>query len=160
MKYKKLCVFFILLFSSMQAASNNKYAEINCSNEDSSKIHEIINTMARHSKISLLIKHKSRLEKLGDEVTHVHPFKFLGVIFSDNSLKKNMKTIYEDYFKKSSFVGALVDRLDFEASKNNIYKYLDGFANEVKKDKKRIKQFVDKKKWNELVEFLVYDEDT
>ena len=155
MKYKKICVFFILFLNSIVA--EDKYDEIKCSNEDSSKIHEIISTMARHSKIKLYLKYKAHLEQLGEEVSHVHPFKFLGIIFSDANLKKDMKEIYEDYFKKSRFIGELIDRLKLESSNNNIYKYLDGFAVEVKKDKKRIKQFIDKKKWYELVEFLVYD---
>ena len=61
--------------------------------------------MGSNGYYSLLKNHKKRLNKIGDELRYLHPFKFLGYIFSNPDLKNHMATIFNDWLLKPNFLG-------------------------------------------------------
>lgn len=125
-----------------------------CTDEDRANIYEIISTVGEKSKLALLF-YQSYLREKGAQITHVHPLKFLAVIFSDAHLKICMYYIWDDYFKRSSFIGDLSDALNREADRDKIYPYLTDFANEVGKPIETVKSYVDVRDWNNMIIFLL-----
>lgn len=130
------------------------YYDLICTDEDRANIHEIVSTVAEKSKVSLLFN-QTYLREKGAAVTHVHPLRFMGVIFSDPYLKTCMFYICNDYWKRSSFVGDLSSALSREADKNNLHIYLNDFAKEVGVPYESLKGFIDNRDWDNLVLFLI-----
>ncbi len=158
-----LSFFFMLLASSGSCAIIKKappkptevgYAELVCTEQDRASIHEIISTVAEKGKLSLLFQ-QSALREKGAQINHVHPMKFLGVIFSDPHLKACMFYIWDDYFKRSNFLSDLSAALDREGDRGKLYPYLADFAKEVGVTLEAIKGHFDTRDWAGLVLFLI-----
>lgn len=140
------------------------YSKLICTEEDKALISELISTLSESSKFSLLMK-QSHLRQLGAQINHVHPFKFLGAIFSNPRLKIGMRNVFDDYFKRSGFMEGLGPSLTREASKNKLIQYLDEFAAEVNVDKNQLRSLFGNKNWSgsdwvtedweKLVRFLI-----
>jgi hypothetical protein len=137
-------------------SENLSYQELPRTQDDEVKIDELITTLGSNGKINLLLYHEKRLRKIGDELRYLHPFKFLGYIFSHPNLKTHMKDVYEDYFKRTNFIKDLSQTLDMYDLRNKVYIYLDNFSSEVNIPQDKIKIYIDKKDWNGLLKFLVY----
>ncbi|NGX56056.1 MAG: hypothetical protein K1060chlam5_00290 [Candidatus Anoxychlamydiales bacterium] len=152
------CSFFakMIKIPKMNTAENLSYQDLPRTLEDETKINELITTLGSHGKIDLLFKHYSRLNKIGDELRYLHPFKFLGYIFSQPNLKNYMKDVFEDYFKRTNFVKDFAKTCDMYDLRNQLYKYLDNFSNEVNVPSEKLKKYVDKKDWKGLLKCLVY----
>jgi hypothetical protein len=110
--------------------------------------------MGSHGKIKLLLKYKKHLEKIGDEITHVHPLKFLGVIYSNPSLKQYMNIVLDDFFKSYNFINGLGSAMEDQLKNSNVYLYLDDFCRDVNADKETVRNYIDKKNWKKLLLFL------
>ncbi len=139
-------------------SKNNKmvtYQELPRTFEDEQKIDDLISTLGIHGKITLLLHHEKRLRKMGDELRYMHPFKFIGYIFSKPDLKEHMRAIFDDYFKRTNFVKDFAQTMDIYDLRNKLMPYLDDFANEVKIAVDKIKPFIDKKDWEGLLRFLI-----
>lgn len=133
------------------------YAELpGNTKEEREKIEKLITLIGSHGKISLLMHHQKEARKLGKELEHVHPLKFLGCIFSNKNLKPYMEDINKDFFKWSNFIKGLSNNLDYELIKNNLIKYLDDFAKEIDIPIEYISPYVENKDWKGLVKFLIY----
>ena len=120
------------------------------------KIIEIMTTMGSHGNMSLLMHHQKRLRKLGKEVEHVHPLKFLGCIFSTPGMRIYMDDIYHSSFKWSNFIKGLSPNFDHELKKVNLLKYLDDFAKEVNIPKEKMIVYFQNRDWEGFVKFLIY----
>ena len=83
----------IFLFLAFVCLSVNSYAQedpydsLKISKVDKEKIEKLITSLGEKGVVSLLLE-KSKIEKLGKDVNHVHPLRFLGTIFSNPYLKK------------------------------------------------------------------------
>jgi len=131
------------------------YAQLPRTVDDEKKIRDLITTMGTNGKISLLLHHEKRLNKIGDELRYLHPFKFLGYIFSNGDLKKYMEIIFDDYFKRINFVKDFSQTMDVYDLKNQLIIYLQGFANEVNISYDRLLPLIKNKNWEEFVKFLI-----
>jgi hypothetical protein len=132
------------------------YAQLPLSDEDREKIIDLITTIGTKGKIDLLLNHKSRLEKLGDEIdAKVHPLKFLAVIFSNPQLKSTMASIRGDYFKWSNFLSGFSKKLNFEYKKGKIQKFLNDFSLEVNASSDELRQLFEKKDWEGFLDYLI-----
>jgi hypothetical protein len=136
------------------AEKNYTYEEIPCTKEEEDKIYEIIHTMGTHGKLSLLMNYQSRLYQLGDEIEHIYPLKFLGIILSNPTLRKDMQVVMNDYFKRKKFIDQLGAKFDKEMIKGKFQKYLPAFANHVDVPLDYLKPFVAKKDWFGFVKFI------
>jgi hypothetical protein len=130
------------------------YAELPCSDEQKACIYEIISTMAEKSKLSLFIN-QSHLKGLGDQISDVHPLKFLSVIFSDPYLKSCMVVIWPDYFKRSEFLEGLGSSFDRETEKGKLYLHKVDFAKDLGVNPDRIQSYFDARDWENLVLYLI-----
>lgn len=132
-----------------------KYHEIPCSDEQKAHIHEIVSTVAETSKISLYFK-QQHLKRLGEEISDVHPLKFLAAIFSSAHLKVHMAYIWNDYFKRTEFMAGLAPSLSQEMDKGNLLIYLDDFAVEVGVKGEELHPYFSTRSWENLVYFLIH----
>ncbi len=132
------------------------YSELPRTKEDEGKIEDLISSLGKHGKVSLLFNHQTRLRKIGDEVRYIHPFKFLGYIFSHENLKKHMVSIFEDYFKRTNFVDGISETFDIYDLSNRLFIYLDDFCSEINISPDEIREFLVNKDWSNLVKYLVY----
>ncbi len=146
---------------SPKEEKNLSYSELPRTQEDEKKIEDLISTMGVHGKITLLLQHEKRLRKIGDELRYLHPFKFLGFIFShrdSNSeldLKKHMAEIFDDYFKRTNFVKDYSQTMDVYVLKNKLNIYINDFANEINVPADKITPFIINKDWEGLLRFLI-----
>lgn len=134
--------------------SELSYQELPCSEQDRAIITEIINTVAETGKLALLLE-QSRLKFLGAQVNHVHPLKFLSVIFSNPTLKNGMPKLFNDYFKRVEFMGGLGPNLEREAEKGKLERYLVDFANDISVNPDAIRPFFVLRDWEGLVRYLM-----
>lgn len=164
---KKWHVFFILIFLLAATSATcsiikkppakpveTAWPELACSEEDRTNIYEIVSTVAEKNKLSLLFQ-QSYLREKGAQINHVHPLKFLGVIFSNPHLKTCMFYIWDDYFKRNSFMADLSAALTREADKGKLHPYLSDFSKEVGVPAEAIKSYFDSRDWENFVLFLI-----
>ena len=117
-------------------------------------IARIITTMSDNSLYKLLWK-KGEMERLGDQIHHVHPLRFLGAIFSKQKLKASMRTVRRSYFKWNGFMNGLNGRMDEEMRNDNIYPHLEGFAEYVNVDVDSVAHYIKRHDWEGLANFLI-----
>ena len=79
------------------------YNRLECSKRDEDVIYVIISNMAERSKLWLLLN-QVEFYRMGDSIAHVHPLKFLEIIFKDAYLTNCMIEIFQDYFKRNGFM--------------------------------------------------------
>lgn len=117
-------------------------------------IHKLVSTLAEKNVFELALEKKS-LEKKGDKIYHVHPFRFIGYIFSDPHLKKCMYEIKKSFFKWHTFVDGFGDKMSAEKHHRNLERYIPGFAHSLNINPDKVRQYVDDKDWEGLLKFLI-----
>jgi hypothetical protein len=123
--------------------------------DDKNNIAYVVKTLANKNEASLLF-YKSTIESCGNKVNHVHPLKFLQVIFSDEELKVGMRNIRKKSLVWKSFRGGIVDSLSDETNVNNMREeYLPEFAASIGIDPNIIAPLYQQRNWREFVEALV-----
>ncbi|MBI3508977.1 MAG: hypothetical protein HY069_05035 [Chlamydiia bacterium] len=128
--------------------SDSSYKSLLCTQEDKDMIDELITTLGENGKLALLTI-QSDVRRLGAQINHVHPFKFLAVIFSTPRLKEHMKNnIFSDYFKRNGFMDGLGPSLSREALKGKLHPYIDDFAKEVNVSPDMLRQLFDNRQWS------------
>jgi hypothetical protein len=130
------------------------YKDIPCTEEHKACIYEIISTMAENSKLSLLFN-QSHLKGLGDQISDVHPMKFLSTIFNDPHLKMCMNLIWNDYFKRNGFLDGLGPSLTREMEKGKLTMHIPDFAQDVGVEAEHLRPYFNAQDWENLVLFLI-----
>lgn len=131
------------------------YQELVCTEADRANISHIISTLAENGKLSLLFQHKSDLTHRGVEIAHVHPLRFLGVIFSDPNLKECMKKIFPDYFKRTKFMHDLGEGLNTRMERGQLEPYLEEFAKEVSVPVELLRSYAQSRDWDGFMDCLI-----
>lgn len=144
----------IIRIPSTGGSKDLSYFELTCTEADKKNIGFIIRTMAENGKISLLFK-QGELKRIGEEINHVHPLRFLGTIFSDPHLKQCMREIYTDYFKWNGFMDGLGPSLTNQASQGKLMQYLNDFAKECDVAPESISGYISSKSWEDMVRYLM-----
>jgi len=108
-------------------SSKDLYETLPITVEEKQKIGRILSTMAENNVFKLLFE-KKYLERLGREVNHVHPVRFIGTVFSDPRLVHCMFQIRRSGFKWDGFIDGFRERFMEEVRANNVDKYLPGLA--------------------------------
>jgi hypothetical protein len=130
------------------------YAELICTDQDKTRIHEIVTTTAENSKLHLLFK-QSYLKGLGSQIDHVHPLKFLSTIITDPHLKSCLGYIWNDHFKKNGFLDGLGPALTRESEKGKLQQYIAPFSAEVGVSPESLRPYFDVHDWENMVFFLI-----
>ena len=117
-------------------------------------IGRLLMTLAEDNVFKLLMERK-RLERWGEQIGHVHPVRFLGTVFTDPRLTYCMREIKRSSFKWDGFVDGFAERMQEEAEKNNLVKYVQGFAAAVNRDPEGLYPYFEKADFEGLVKYLL-----
>ncbi|MCB1119597.1 MAG: hypothetical protein KDK65_06530, partial [Chlamydiia bacterium] len=116
-------------------------------------IRYIIKTLANKSAAGLLMN-KAALESAGDRIDHLHPFRFLQAIFSDEELKVCMRNLKG--YGWSGFIDNLSRTFDEEVERNNVHEsQARDFAKTLKIDPAHTIPHVQQRNWTALVKTLI-----
>jgi len=117
---------------------------------------ELVRTLANELQPALLGK-KSHLEgTLKPRLVHLHPLKFLTIIFTDNELKVCMKNLDGKLVVWKKFEGETTESLAKENNAGNITQdQINDFANKVGLSSAELTPFFQGQKWTQLISFLI-----
>lgn len=121
---------------------------------DKQLIYEIIDTMAANNPIVLGLK-SSELKKKGRKINHVHPMKFLEVVFANLHLKTCMGEIKESYFKWNGFISGISQRLEEEFNRNNLLQYVPGLCQTLNANPEQLRKYIQKHEWENMIKYLI-----
>ncbi|KAF3362434.1 hypothetical protein PHSC3_001034 [Chlamydiales bacterium STE3] len=115
----------------------------------------IITTLANNNVVKIA-SHRSALKRAGDRVDHVHPFRFLQCIFTNEELKVGIRNIQGKNWIWSEFLEGITSSLKEETRKNNLRpEFLADFATILGIDVNIIYQSYLTNQWEEMVNILI-----
>ena len=118
-------------------------------------IRYILRTLANNSLIKIA-GYKSSLNKAGDRVNHVHPFRFLECIFADDELKVCARNIQGKTWVWSGFLDGVITSFNEEIKVNNVRpEFLADFAAIVKVDVNHLLPAYHSHNWEHMVNVLI-----
>lgn len=123
------------------------------SSSDKKNIEHILLTLGNSSLISLA-KSKSELRKKGEEIDHIHPFRFLEHVFSSEKLKAAFSNMEKRKWVWSEFFEGFKKRLDEEASAKNLLDHVDSFTKNLNINSKNIQSLIKEKRWKDFLNEL------
>jgi hypothetical protein len=138
------------------------YYQLRLTAEDQSNISKMIKNLGELGWLGLL-KKKSAMEKLGDNIFPVHPLRFLGYVVSNPSLKKQLPKIMGDFVKRKSFLNGHGKRIGFaqrmsnEVNHHNMLQYIPGFAQQVGVSEVSLQKYFSAHDWEGLIRDLMGD---
>lgn len=123
--------------------------------EERDIIYYIISTMGSDSLVKIYNK-KSSLKKAGDKLDHLHPFRFLMTIFTDEDLKVSMANLKGREWVWGYFKDGLFTSLTEETKRNNVtLDQIQDFAKNVGIKHELIINSLKKKDWDEFISILI-----
>lgn len=132
----------------------NPYETLPINGEERHKIGVIIITLAENSIFKLLFE-KKHLERLGHDINHVHPIRFLGTVFSDPRLVHCMFEIRSSGFKWDGFIDGFSERFMQEVRAGNVNAYIPGLAESLNINFDQFQSLVDKNDFEAMVLYLM-----
>lgn len=155
-EYMVDCLAFRGFFSRENAAKAvPRSYEAGFTQSEKDDITWIISTLGFAS-LTEIAKNKSKLEKTGDRVDRVHPFRFLQIIFTDEKLKAAAHNIQgRTSFIWDGFFGGIKRSLVDESKLNNVTPYINDFASVVGIDPTLIAPAINEKRWKDFVIILI-----
>jgi hypothetical protein len=129
--------------------------KVHVSKEEKKNIRFIVTTLASGS-LFTIGKKSSDLKEAGKRIDHLHPFRFLMTIFTDEELKAGIAAI-RDYggWVGSEFFDGIKGSLEEEAKQENLHQFTGDFAQKVKIDENLISPLLKQGKWLEFVNILI-----
>ena len=140
---------FPLLLCSNTEDAHLSFYSLYLSESDKKNIHFIIHSLAKYSVIKLGVKNKE-IRKKGDAVEHVHPLRFLGYIFGEGGLRDDMRRIRKSSYKWNNFMDNFSNRLNKEASQDNLRRFVPGFAHALGVNPAAISSLIERRDWKGL----------
>lgn len=119
--------------------------------EEKEKIREIFKTVAEKG-VGLVLE-KNRLEQLGKEIEHVHPFALMETV-----PKHHMRAIFasKNPFKTKNVIDGIAKGILREIEADNLHCYTARFAAKFGKSKVKIQNLINYRQWRPLVNYI-YD---
>jgi len=145
-----------------QGHSPKVYYQLRLTADDQSNIFKMIKNLGELGWLGLL-KKKSAMEKLGDNILPVHPLRFLGYVVSNPSLRKQLPKIMGDFIKRKSFLNGHGKRIGFaqrmtnEINHNNMMQYVPGFAQQIGVSEESLQKYFSSHDWESLIRDLMGD---
>lgn len=143
------------------AEEKTPYAQLPMTTEEEKMICQIIDTVGNSGLATLFLK-QGELRDLGNKVQHVHPFKFLEVVFTRPDLKKCMNDVerhpatkWDGFMHGSGGTAGFIQKCDRENARNNLLPHVLGFCQAVKAHPDQVRDLVEKKQWEKLVRYLI-----
>jgi hypothetical protein len=127
--------------------------EISASEKERRIIRQIISDMGSKSLFALLRK-RSEMMKLGDQIRDVPPMEFLAVIFSQNDLKQHMGSIRKSHFKWKNIVDEIGENMAKERKKPDFEERVRAFAESMGADGDLLVRKAEEKDWSGFISAL------
>ncbi len=119
------------------------------------EIEYIVTTLAEKSTPTLLF-YKSSLTAAGDRVDHVHPYRFMHAVFSDEELKVAIRNIIKKDWVWSGFVDGFADSFNDELALDNLHQHTEHFCSLLQIDPPLIAPYITTQNWEGLIIFLMH----
>lgn len=142
----------IFIKRAKPAGPRNYGASVNASEKEN--IRYIIRSLAKYN-WAQLAKEESSLKKAGDKITHIHPFRFLQSIFTDEELKTGLFVIRNKSLVWSDYYDGLKKSLNEESDLNNLVQFTPDFANNIGVNVNLILPYVQTRQWSVLIDVLI-----
>lgn len=128
------------------------YEDLPCSSKERSTIEKILTILDTDSALSIIPK-ISLLRALENQIDHLHPLKFLGIIFSEEKLKQKVNRIFQDQFKGFHQQGFLmgIEKGMGRYSVAELNPYLDGWARSIGATREEVAPLIQSQEWGRLV---------
>lgn len=131
----------------------NYYAPLSAS--EKKDLGYILRTLANNS-LAKIAKEKSSLNKAGDRLNHLHPFKFLEAIFIDEELKVCVRNIEGKSWVWSEFLSGITGSLSKESAVDNLkIEYIQNLSSLLSLDINSILPTIQDKNWSKFVTDLI-----
>lgn len=114
----------------------------------------ILKTLGNAS-LTKIAKQKSSLEKAGNRIESIHPFKFLETIFTDEELIVSIRNLQGRSKLWPQFRDPLISSLSAESDVGNLTPYTQDLASTLKIDVSGISADIDNKNWSGLISDLI-----
>jgi len=118
------------------------------------EIHKLLTTLADSNLIKLALRKRS-LEKLGKQINHVHPMRFISHAFSNSHLRYCMHQIRKSSFKWDGFIDGFSKRMKEEADRGNLTPYAAGFSHYLNVNVEQVRSYLEDRDFEGLVRFLL-----
>lgn len=118
-------------------------------------IRYIMTTLGMGSLIKIA-KESSSLKKAGKRVEHIHPLKFLQIVFSNEEYKACMHALVGRTWVWSEFWDGMRDSFETESNRDNMKpEIIYDFSSKVGINPDSITPSINKKQWNQLIDILI-----
>jgi hypothetical protein len=117
-------------------------------------IRYIIRSLAKYN-WAQLAKEEPSLKKAGDKINHIHPFRFLQCVFTDEELKVGLFVIRNKSLVWGQYFDGLKDSLNDESNLNNLVQFTPDFANNVGINIYSILPYAQTRQWGLLIDTLI-----
>ncbi len=134
------------------ATTQDPFTALTISDIEQQKIYTLIHTMG--GSWWTLITKKGELERIGREIDHVHPLKFLDYIFRHPVLPKDMESIGKSSLTWKPFMDGLSSKLQRESA-TTLPACKTGFARSLNVKLADIDPYLSSSNWEGLVKFLI-----
>lgn len=143
-------------YDAYHAISQPRNYAIPLTEQDKKDITFIVTTLADKSLVSILAK-RGDLNAAGDRINAVHPYRFLGYVFSTEKLKVAARNIRRrGGLVWKNFSAGVTDTLAEESSKGALTKAdFDAFISTIKIDPKVVYPDIQARNWQNFIENLV-----
>ena len=146
-----------LSFTSMDlhaSGDRDYYREL--TKTELSDLRYVLTTLAK-SKLTTLLRVRSKLQEAGDRIDHIHPLRFMLTCFSDEELKGCLHSVYDRGGKVwSKFYDEIKKNFNDEANRNNLdEEYIKDFAKQLDIKPSLINSALQKKQWDTFMELLI-----
>ena len=128
---------------------------VEVTDEEKDIVYYIIHTMGTKS-LFKIYNEKSKLKKEGEKIDHLHPFRFLLAIFTDEDLKVDMANIKGSKLVWSEFKKGLFTSLTEETKRNNVTSdQIKDFSDQLGIKDSLIIDSLKKKDWDDFISILI-----
>lgn len=116
----------------------------------------ILTTLAK-SKLTTLLRVRSKLQDTGDRIDHLHPLRFILTCFRDEELKGSFHCVHDRGGKVwGKFYDELKKNFNAEANRDNLKEeYIKDFARQLNIKASLITPALQKRQWDTFVETLL-----
>ncbi len=115
----------------------------------------VISTLADRSIVGIAMA-RGDLQAAGDRLAHVHPLRFLLVIFLDEQMKVSVRNIRDKIWIWQQLVASVKTNFEKELSVHNILPaHIDDFCNILGVHKTQLEMIISQRHWEGLLELLI-----
>ncbi|GAB4226968.1 MAG: hypothetical protein Tsb0021_03470 [Chlamydiales bacterium] len=143
-----------------QAETLGKYGkprdyESGVTKNESEDIKYILDLLANKPTAKLLF-YKSSLDAAGERVNHVHPLRFLEVVFTDEKAKVDILNISKKNWVWKQFINGLGESLNQEKGRQNLTNHqIEDFSSNIGLNSTLIMPSIKQSRWDEMVLLLI-----